>query len=124
MIRQGDIILTNFDPVKGHEQSGYRPALVVSNTVFNNASNLIIICPITNTNRKKAMDIQLEGTSTTGFILCEHIRAVDLIDRGYRPTGDVVSEEILLQVTDILQGALDVLQPPKKIKGVQNGQAN
>jgi|GEM_PF-5852365 len=28
-LRQGEIILTRFDPVKGHEQSGYRPALVV-----------------------------------------------------------------------------------------------
>ena len=107
--KQGDIILTNFDPVKGHEQSGYRPALVVSNTDFNNASNLTLICPITNTNRKKPMDIPLTGTKTTGYILCEHIRAVDLLDRGYRLTGDTIAKETLFQVTDIIQGAVDVL---------------
>jgi len=107
--KQGDIILTNFDPVKGHEQSGYRPALVISNTVFNNASNLIWICPITNTNRKKPMDIQLKGTATSGYILCEHIRAVDLLNRGYKLTDDKVPEETLLRVTDIIQGAVDVL---------------
>ncbi|WP_270022525.1 type II toxin-antitoxin system PemK/MazF family toxin, partial [Lactobacillus crispatus] len=28
---QGDVIMMNFDPTKGHEQAGYRPALVVSN---------------------------------------------------------------------------------------------
>jgi len=33
--KQGEIILTSFDPVKGHEQSGYRPALVVSNAEKN-----------------------------------------------------------------------------------------
>ena len=107
--KQGDIILVNLNPVKGHEQSGYRPALVVSNTDFNNASNLIWICPITNTDRRKPMDISLKGTRTTGNILCEHIRAVDLLNRGYKQTGDVVAEETLFQVTDILQGALDVL---------------
>ena len=108
--KQGDIILTNFDPVKGHEQSGYRPALVVSNIDFNSASNLTLLCPITNTNRKKPMDIPLKGTKTTGYILCEHIRAVDLRDRGYKPTSDTIAIETLLQVTDVIQGAVDVLQ--------------
>jgi len=107
--KQGEIILTDFAPVKGHEQSGYRPALVVSNSDFNNASNLIWICPITNTNRKKPMDIPLKGTKTMGFILCEHIRAVDLQSRGYSSTGDILPEDTLFQVTDILQGAMDVL---------------
>ena len=109
--KQGEIILTDFDPIRGHEQSGYRPALVVSNTVFNTASNLILVCPVTNTNRKKAMDIPLKGTKTTGYVLCEQIRAVDLFDRGYKQTGDILPEETLLRVTDIIQGAIDVLQP-------------
>ena len=108
--KQGEIILIDFDPVKEHEQSGYRPALVVSNADFNNASNLVLICPITNTNRKKPMDIQLKNTKTTGYILCEHIRAIDLLSRGYKTTSEIISKEILLQVTDIIQGALDVLE--------------
>ena len=107
--KQGDIILVNLDPVKGHEQHGYRPALVVSNTDFNSASNLTLICPITNTNRKKPMDIPLKGAKTTGYILCEHIRAVDLQDRGYKLTGDTITGEALFQVIDIIQGAVDFL---------------
>ena len=107
--KQGDIILTDFDPVKGHEQSGYRPALVVSNADFNNASNLVFVCPITNTKRNKPMDIHLKDTNTSGYVLCEHLRAVDLSSRGYKIIDDSVNEEILLQVTDILQGALDIL---------------
>jgi len=107
--KQGEIILTDLSPVKGHEQSGYRPALVVSNAVFNNTSNLIWVCPITNTNRKKAMDIPLEETKTTGYILCEHIRAIDIQGRSYKPTGETVPKKTLLRVMDILQGAVDVL---------------
>lgn len=33
-LKQGDIIKLNFNPQSGHEQAGYRPALVVSNEVF------------------------------------------------------------------------------------------
>ena len=35
MVKQGDIIKINFNPQKGHEQSAYRPAVVVSNDFFN-----------------------------------------------------------------------------------------
>ena len=107
--KQGEIILTDFAPTKGHEQTGFRPALVVSNADFNNASNLVLVCPITNTKRNKPMDIRLGETSTKGYVLCEHVRAIDLSGREYRTTGEVVDKEILLQVTDILQGALDIL---------------
>jgi mRNA-degrading endonuclease toxin of MazEF toxin-antitoxin module len=55
------------------------------------------------------MDIPLKGTITTGYILCEHIRAIDLRCRGYKSTGDTVPEETLYQVTDIIQGAVDVI---------------
>ena len=108
-LKQGDIVLVSFDPTIGHEQAGYRPALVVSNSDFNNASNLVLVCPITNTNRRKPMDILLEGTKTTGYVLCENIRAVDLRNRGYKITGDAVLRETMLRVTEILQGATDVL---------------
>ena len=35
MVRQGDLIKVSFNPQHGHEQAGYRPALVVSNDEFN-----------------------------------------------------------------------------------------
>ena len=38
MVRQGDIIKLNFNPQAGHEQAGYRPALVISNDFFNHNS--------------------------------------------------------------------------------------
>ena len=33
--KQGDIAFLDFTPTKGHEQSGYRPCIVISNNVFN-----------------------------------------------------------------------------------------
>ncbi|MCD8049497.1 MAG: type II toxin-antitoxin system PemK/MazF family toxin [Clostridia bacterium] len=84
MVKQGDIIKVNFDPQKGHEQAGYRPAVVVSNDIFNQKTALALLCPITNTNNSFPLHIPLDNrTRTTGVILCEHIKALDLSARGY-----------------------------------------
>ena len=49
---KGDLIALSFNPQSGHEQKGRRPALVVSNTLFNQKTGLAIVCPITRTDRK------------------------------------------------------------------------
>ena len=79
MVKQGDIIKVNFNPQAGHEQAGYRPAVVISNNFFNEKTKLAILCPITNTNNHFPLHIHLDDrTKTTGVILCEHIRTLDL----------------------------------------------
>jgi mRNA interferase MazF len=47
MIRRGDIILVDLNPVKGSEQGGIRPALVIQNNIGNDFSPTTIIAPIT-----------------------------------------------------------------------------
>lgn len=84
MVKQGDIIKVNFNPQKGHEQAGYRPAVVISNDFFNQKTKLAIVCPITNTDNKFPLHIPLMGkTKTTGVILCEHVKTLDLNAREY-----------------------------------------
>ena len=84
MVAQGDIIKINFNPKVGHEQAGYRPAVVVSNNFFNEKTNLVLVCPITNTVRPFPLHVVLNAeTETTGAVLCEHLRSVDLESRGY-----------------------------------------
>ena len=78
------IIKLNFNPQIGHEQAGYRPAVVVSNNIFNNKAKLAIVCPITNTDNKFPLHIALdERTKTKGVILCEHLKSLDLRKRKY-----------------------------------------
>ena len=85
MVKQGAIIKVNFNPQAGHEQAGYRPAVVISNNIFNKKTNLTIVCPITNTNNKFPLHIPLDSrVKTTGVILCEHIKALDLNTRKYQ----------------------------------------
>ena len=113
MVKQGDIIVMSLDPTKGHEQSGYRPALVINNAVHSKNSSMTLICPITNTNRQNIMHVKLTKTKTKGFVLCDQIRAVDLSSRKFK-TLEVMDYDTLWDVCDIVKGAVDILQPPKE----------
>ena len=77
--KQGDIVLLDFTQQSGHEQAGRGPALVVSNDFFNNVTNMALVCPITNTVRFFPLHVALdERTLTTGSILCEQVKSLDL----------------------------------------------
>jgi len=76
---QGDIIIMNFDPQIGHEQSGRRPALVVSNDRFHKLSNLAMMVPITKTASHFPLHVLLDNrTKTTGEIMCEQAKCLDV----------------------------------------------
>jgi len=79
---QGDIIIMNFDPQIGHEQRGI-PALIISNNSYNNlVKGLSIVCPITNTDNDFPLHVRLDiRTKTSGVILCEHVKSVDIRER-------------------------------------------
>ncbi len=102
MVKQGDIIKLDFNPQSGHEQAGYRPAVVISQTLFNERTNMAIVCPITNTDRNYPLRIKLdERTKTTGVILCDHVKSLDIIDRGF-----IVVESL---PKDLLQRVIDTV---------------
>ena len=106
-VNQGDIISIDLDPTKGHEQAGRRPALVVSNASQSRASNMTIVCPITNTDRQSPLHVRLEGFSTSGFVMCDQVRAIDIRVRNYTLI-ESVDEDTIWEVCDIVQGSVDV----------------
>jgi mRNA interferase MazF len=80
--RHGDIISLNFDPQSGHEQGGYRPALVVSSSTFNKKTNLTMVCPITTRDNGFIFHIPLaKKQKTHGFVLIEHLKSLDVLSR-------------------------------------------
>jgi mRNA interferase MazF len=101
---KGDFITLSFDPQSGHEQKGRRPALVVSNFLFNQATGLAIVCPITNTDRKIPFHLPVSTSSSlTGFIMVEQVKSVDFNTRKARFVEKASSELIddVLAVIDI-----------------------
>ena len=79
--KAGDIIEVNMSPSKGHEQQGYRPAIVVSEENVHKMTDLIWVLPITNKDKGFPTHIPINGRTkfqqTTGYILCEKIKAID-----------------------------------------------
>ncbi len=56
----------------GHGQKSKRPALVASNRVFNNVTNLALVCPINNSKRRFPLNVALgDSLTTTGYVMCE-----------------------------------------------------
>lgn len=109
MVKQGEIIKVNLNPQAGHEQAGYRPAVVVSNDFFNLKTGLAIVCPITNTDNKFPLHILLDSrTQTTGVILCEHVRTLDLEARGYKKI-ETLPQDILQEVIDIIFSEVEIV---------------
>ena len=79
---QGDIVILDFHPQAGREQSGRRPAVIISNDFFNSLSNIAIVCPITSTKNKFPLNFLLDSQTTTqGSILCQHVKSLDLLAR-------------------------------------------
>ena len=75
---QGDVVFLDFNPTKGHEQTGIRPAVVISNNAFNKNTKMVILCPITSNTKYFPTHYNLEDTKKVhGSVLCEHIRSVD-----------------------------------------------
>lgn len=80
--KKGDFVALTFDPQSGHEQKGRRPALVVSNHLFNRHTGLAVVCPITNTNRSFPFHVPVPAAGTlTGFIMVEQVKSVDYRSR-------------------------------------------
>ncbi|MDD4801621.1 MAG: type II toxin-antitoxin system PemK/MazF family toxin [Syntrophomonas sp.] len=104
---QGDVVTLEFDPQVGHEQKGRRPAIVVSNKTFNKFTGMAIVCPITNTKKGFPLHVSLdERTATTGVIMCEQVKSLDISARHiiYKEKAPI---EMVEEVLDILIGFIE-----------------
>ena len=78
----GDIAWVEFDPVRGTEQAGRRPALVLTPQAYHQRSTRALVCPITSNIRPWPFKIMLpEGLKTTGAVLVDQLRPIDRSER-------------------------------------------
>ena len=80
---RGDIYRVSLNPTQGYEQQGTRPVMVVSPMAFKQSLNTPLVVPITNGGgaaRGKGFAVSLEDTGlvTTGYVLCNQVRALDI----------------------------------------------
>jgi mRNA interferase MazF len=67
IVLQGDMYLAQLDPIKGSEQSGTRPVLIISGNSFNANGSLYIACPVTSKIKNYYGDAVLEPTIKNGL---------------------------------------------------------
>jgi mRNA interferase MazF len=94
-----DLILTDFDPTKGREQSGRRPALVVSSKTFTVLTGLAVVCPITSRARPFPSSVVLPpGLFVAGEILTSHVRSIDTLVRPIHYAGCSIDAVLAAEV--------------------------
>jgi mRNA interferase MazF len=95
VFQPGDLIKINFDPQAGHEQAGWRPALVISESAYNGRSKLALVCPITSQPKGYPFEVALPtGCALQGVVLADHVKSADLNARGAKYVG-VAPREVL-----------------------------
>ena len=109
-MERGDIYLVDLEPTRGREQRGRRPVLVVSREAFN-AVSPPLVCPITSGGTADryagfAVSLATTGLKTTGVVLCNQIRALDITGRNgrrvERAPADVV-DEVIAVLQDLIE---------------------
>jgi len=99
---RGDLIWLSFDPQAGREQSGRRPALVLSPAAYNGRTRLALACPITGQVKGYPFEVQLPpGLPIAGVVLADHLRSIDWQARRADPIG-VAPVSVVDEVVDRL----------------------
>ena len=91
----GDIVWVDFRPTLGREQSGVRPALVLTDRGFHERNATAIVCAITRNVQPWPTKVLLpEGLPVAGAVLADQVRNVDRTARGFRRVGRVPPETL------------------------------
>ncbi|WP_163271676.1 type II toxin-antitoxin system PemK/MazF family toxin [Chelativorans alearense] len=107
-LEAGDIAWVDFDPVRGTEQQGVRPALILTDREFNTLYPRSIVCPITrNATPWPTKVILPEGMKTRGAVMADQPRTMHRAHRGFRFI-ERVPESVLVQVRAILAALLQI----------------
>ncbi len=75
---RGDAVWLTFDPQAGHEQSGRRPAVILSPRAYNGVTGLAILCPVTSQMKGYPFEVVLpQGLPVAGAVLSDQVRSLD-----------------------------------------------
>ncbi len=76
--KRGDVVWITLQPQAGHEQSGRRPALVVSPLAYNRKVGLALLCPITGRAKGYPFEVAIPGgLPVSGVVLADQVKSLD-----------------------------------------------
>ena len=110
-ILRGDVRWADLDPAKGHEQSGRRPVVVISEDVFNSRSGTVIAMAVTSQPQRAGFPLTLELASVRlpkkSWVKISQIRtlSVSRIDKRLGRVSDDELNHIIDGLNEIIGGA-------------------
>ncbi|OGZ00324.1 MAG: mRNA-degrading endonuclease [Candidatus Liptonbacteria bacterium RIFCSPLOWO2_01_FULL_45_15] len=75
--KRGDIVWIDLFGTLGHEQSGRRPALIISPVEYNKKIGLVLACPITSISKRYPHEARIAETKIKGVVLSDQVRSID-----------------------------------------------
>jgi mRNA interferase MazF len=107
----GHVIKINFYPSEGHEQGGWRPAIVLSPGAYNAKTRLAVAVPVTNQIKSYPFEVRLPAQmKTTGVVLADAIKNLDWYTRRakYVETAPI---EVIHAIHERLVALLGIRKP-------------
>lgn len=105
-VRRGEIRWADLDPVRGREQSGRRPVLILSHDVFNERSGTVIAVAVTSQPQRAGFPLTLELGSAVlpkqSWVKISQIRTLAVERIGDR-LGDALPEDIDQVVSGLIE---------------------
>ena len=107
-ILRGEIRWADLNPVRGHEQAGLRPVMILSHDIFNERSGTVIAVAITSQPQKAGFPLTLELKSINlpnkSWIKINQIRTLS-VER----IGKVISNASPEELTQVIEGLNEII---------------
>lgn len=107
-IRRGEIRWADLDPVRGHEQAGRRPVLVLSHDVFNDRSRTVIAVAITSQPQRAGFPLTFELKSAAlpkqSWVKINQIRTL-----AAERIGDLLGEASPEEIEAVIDGLNEII---------------
>jgi len=107
-ILRGEVRWADLNPVRGHEQAGLRPVMILSHDIFNERSGTVIAVAITSQPQKAGFPLTLElkagNLPKKSWIKISQIRTLS-VER----IGKVIGKASLEELTQVIEGLNEII---------------
>jgi mRNA interferase MazF len=109
---RGYLAWVNFDPRVGHDQSGNRPAVILSPYGYHAKTPYMIVCPISSDTTPYPFKVVLPvGLAISGAVLVDQVKSVDRWARGCDIVG-LVPDDVMADIRGRLAALLGISDAP------------
>lgn len=107
-ILRGEIRWADLNPVKGREQAGFRPVLILSQDVFNDRSGTVIAMAITSQPQRAGFPLTLQLQST-GLPKCSWIKISQIRTLSVERIGKKISRATPEELSQVIEGLNEII---------------